>query len=339
MRGSPGSGINASIESLPAQIREGWRAGFSLTLPSTYRSVTSAIISGMGGSSLGGHVMTTSCADRLNIPVELVNGYDLPAYAGPKTLVVLSSYSGTTEETLASAKQAAARKAKCVAITTGGELARIAKAKRWPLLTLDATHNPSNQPRMGVGSSAMALHGIFASLDFLKLSDREVKHVADAAAQDESSAARTLAKRIKDRIVFLIAAEHLVGATHVTTNQINENAKRMATCFALPEFNHHFLEALTFPKRAGREIVTVLFDSKAYHARNHARIGLTADRLRKNGIEPIIVTLNEDSKLKETWRLIRLGASTSLELAHAAGVNPEPVPEVEAFKRALADIV
>jgi glucose/mannose-6-phosphate isomerase len=334
-----GSGIRASIEALPRQIRQGWELGRSLTLPKTYHDVDRVVISGMGGSSLGGHVLATSCADRLSIPVELVNGYDLPKYVDRRTLVVLSSYSGTTEETLATAKQAAKKRARCVVLTADGELAKIAKTKRWPLMLLDTEHNPSNQPRMGIGSSAMALHGLLASLGRLTLSPRDVERAAKAASTDVSDAAQTLATRIGNRVVLLLAAEHLVGAAHVMTNQVNENAKRMAMWFALPEFNHHFLEALSFPEKAKRDFVAILFQSDAYHPQNRTRVTLTGDLLAKHGIEPVIVTLDRGSNLEEAWRLIRLGASTSLDLALASSINPEPVPNVEAFKKALADTV
>lgn len=335
MSGSLGSGIRASIEALPRQIRQGWELGRSASLPLAYKKTAQAVISGMGGSSLGAHVMLTACADRLAIPVELINGYELPAYVGKDTLVILSSYSGTTEETLATAHQAAKSGAKCLALTTGGPLADLAKKKGWPLLLLDAEHNPSNQPRMGVGSSALAIHGIFTNLGFLALSDADVKKIERAAGTDESDAAKTLAKRIGDRAIFFLAAEHLLGAAHVANNQINENAKRISTLFPLPEFNHHFLEGLRYPTGIKRQLAAVIFQSKKYHAQNQKRVELTAEQLKKNRIEPIIVTL-DGSKLEEAWHLIRLGASLSLELAIRQGVTPEPVPNVEAFKKALA---
>ncbi|MEK7473953.1 MAG: SIS domain-containing protein [Patescibacteria group bacterium] len=334
-----GIGIKASIEALPRQIRQGWELGRSLNVPTGYRDINRVIISGMGGSSLGGHVLTTSCADRLKIPVELVNGYDLPAYVDKNTLVILSSYSGTTEETLATAKQAAQKRTRCIVLTGGGDLAKLAKAKRWPLMLLDTEHNPSNQPRMGIGSSAMALHGLLASLGRLTLSPRDMERTAKAASIDVSDAAKTLATRIGNRVVLFLAAEHLVGAAHVTTNQVNENAKRMAVWFALPEFNHHFLEALSFPEKTKRDFVAVLFQSDSYHKQNQKRVTLTAEQLGKNSIESVIVTLEGASKIEEAWRLIRLGASTSLDLALASSINPEPVPNVEAFKKALAGSV
>ncbi len=335
MNGSIGSGIHASIVALPKQILQGWELGRSLSLPSPYHDITHVVISGMGGSSLGGHVLATSCADRLRAPIELVNGYDLPSYVNRRTLVVLSSYSGTTEETLATAKQATKKGARCVALTAGGDLAKLATTKRWPLLRLDTLHNPSNQPRMGIGSSTMALHGLLASLGVLKVTPRDIERAAKAASTDVSAEAKTLAERIGNRVVLLLSAEHLVGATHVATNQINENAKRIAMWHALPEFNHHFLEALSFPEKAKRDFIAILFHSDTYHPQNRKRVKLSADLLAEHGIEPVIVTLDGGSKLEEAWRLIRLGASTSLELALASGIDPEPVPNVEAFKQAL----
>jgi hypothetical protein len=160
--------------------------------------------------------------------------------------------------------------------------------------------------------------------------------MAKVASLDVSDAAKTLASRIGNHVVLVLAAEHLIGAAHVTTNQINENAKRMAMLFPLPEFNHHFLEALSFPRKAKHDFVAVLFQSESYHSRDHKRVELTAKLLGDHDIQPVIATVKGASKLEEVWRLIRLGASTSLELANASSINPEPVPNVEAFKKSLA---
>src|SRR5689334_19707585 len=104
-----GHGILASIEALPEQVLVGWRTAQAVRFP--FRGKPSdVIISGMGGSALGADVIRSAYADRLSVPFSIVNGYSLPAWVGRDSLVILSSYSGTTEETLACAAEALKKK-------------------------------------------------------------------------------------------------------------------------------------------------------------------------------------------------------------------------------------
>jgi hypothetical protein len=118
-------------------------------------------------------------------------------------------------------------------------------------------------------------------------------------------------------------------------NQINENAKHLSTFMPLPELNHHFLEGLSFPRSAKRHVLAVLLQSHLYHPRNAKRVTLTAKLLEENGIQTVIVSPDAKTKLAQTWQAIQFGSYTSLSLAHTHHIDPEPVPNVAAFKKAL----
>lgn len=130
---------------LGAQLRDAWRQVSSLKLPPTsYRLPASILVSGMGGSTLGAHVIQSVFRDVITIPFEISNDYHLPNHVGRDTLVILSSYSGTTEETLSAARDAIRRKARIVVMTNGGDLLALAKKHKLPCLLIDPVENPSN---------------------------------------------------------------------------------------------------------------------------------------------------------------------------------------------------
>src|SRR3990172_8811312 len=95
------SGMLEAIASLPAQLREGWARTRGLTLPASHRGAHSVAVLGMGGSAIAGDLVRGVFAERLRVPLITIRDYELPAFAGPGTLVVASSYSGATEETIA----------------------------------------------------------------------------------------------------------------------------------------------------------------------------------------------------------------------------------------------
>lgn len=332
----PGRSILASIEALPNQIREGWRVASAARFPSRFSQAKNIVVSGMGGSALGAHVAQSLYGGRLTVPLEVVSGYALPGYVGPDSLVILSSYSGTTEETLTCAAEAQKRKAMCLVIAAGGRLEEMAAKRRWPVLQIGAEHNPSNQPRMAIGESAFLLIGALANLGFLPLKEAEVQKLASFLQQTNGrKAAHTLADRMEGRFTLFMAAEHLYGPCHVINNQVNENAKHLSAFLPLPELNHHFLEALSFPARAKRSLLVVLMQSDLYHPRNRKRVALTAKLLEENGIDVAIMSADAKTKLAQAWQAMQFGSFVSLFLAQRHNIDPEPVPNVSSFKRQM----
>ncbi|HVM91061.1 MAG TPA: SIS domain-containing protein [Verrucomicrobiae bacterium] len=331
-----GHGILASIEALPEQILAGWRTAKAVRFPSR-KTPSEVIISGMGGSGLGADVIRSAFADRLRVPFTVVNGYHLPSWTSRNSLVVLSSYSGTTEETLSTAAEALKKKARVAAITTGGSLLELAKVYRWPHVLIDEATNPSNQPRMAIGSAAFALAGLLVKAGVLKIADREIRSLASFLKRTATAGvAQDVAEKGEFRFLLLIGAEHLTGASHVFNNQINENAKQLSTYLALPEIDHHLLEGISFPEGVKKHLLAIFFQSDLYHPQNRKRVELTAELFAEHGIEPLIVTPEGKTKLEQAWQAIQFGSRVSLALAQKHRIDPEPVPNVARLKRKLA---
>lgn len=336
--------IRFGIEHLPEQIRIAWHETRELVLPESFRRASSVVIVGMGGSALGPHMVATALRDRIDVPVTIVNDYALPGFVDKKTLVILSSFSGTTEEPLAAGEEAERRSAMIAVIAAGGELARRATKKKWPLYQFDPGEL-ARQPRLGTGFSFAGILGMLERAKLIKVSNAEIDRmgiamgeVIDTCSVDvpsKENPAKTVAKSMKDSTIFLIGAEHLIGAIHVLSNSINETAKQFATYFALPELNHHLLEGLTYPKAFAPKSVALLLQSSLYNERTQKRVKVTADMLEQQGITVIEYGANGQDSLEELGEILQFGSFVSYYLAMQNGVKPENIPFVDAFKVAM----
>lgn len=337
--------IRFGIEHLPEQIRIAWHETRDFALPEQFRHATHIVVAGMGGSALGPHMIATALADRLTIPMTIVNGYHLPASVNKKTLVILSSFSGTTEETLAAAVEVEKIGAMVVVICAGGELAKRAKKKSWPCYQFDP-QDLARQPRLGVGFSFAGVLGILERARLIKVSDAEIDRmgiamgeVIDTCAIDvpsKENPAKTVAKSMKDASIFLVAAEHLVGISHMFANCINETAKQFAIALALPEINHHLLEGLTYPKAFAPHTAAFMMRSSLYHERVQKRFTVTADVFEEQKLSVIDYEANGSEPLEEVGEILQFASFVAYYMAMQNGVKPEAIPFVDAFKKALS---
>lgn len=343
-----------SIQALADQIENAWFVASRAKLPSKYKAAKDITVSGMGGSALGAHLIATGLV--IKKPFQIVNDYSLPGYVGKDSLVILSSYSGNTEETLSCAREAHKRKTNVLVIAaadtavttarTRGALAAMAEKNKWPIFIIDPSDNPSKQPRMATGSSAFGLLGLMKAADLVTITDANVKRISVRLREDSArfgpdlrrNPAKRLAEIAERHLLIFVGAEHLHGACHVISNQVNENAKQLSVYLPLPEMNHHFLEGLTFPRTTKRDVLAIVLDSEHYHPKNARRAQLTADLLGKNGIRNELIKIDGTSALEETWLAIQLGSYMSFYLAMLHGIDPSPVPNVETFKRTLNDL-
>jgi glucose/mannose-6-phosphate isomerase len=339
-------GALASAESLADQINQVWQERKQVKFKnSDIASISNIVVAGMGGSALGADVVLHLFKDQMAVPMIINRDYQLPNFVNENTLVILSSYSGNTEEVLACATIAKQKKAKIAVISAGGKLAEIAKKNNYPSFLITAKHNPSQQPRMAIGYSIMAFISILSAAKLLAFKEKQFLEIIDVINQateklkvevdQENNQAKLLAYLSLERRPILVGAEFLEGALHTACNQFNENAKIYADYKIIPEINHHLLEGLNFPKSNPLNHFFIFFQSKLYHPRNQKRISLTQKLLEKKGIDSIMVKLQSDSKITEVFELITLTTFANLYLAFLEKINPSPIPSVDWFKEQL----
>ncbi len=328
------SNLLGSIELLGKQCAEAWRDIKKIKIPDSYRQVENIVISGMGGSALGGHIIQSVFSGELKVPIEVVRGNTLPAYVGSKTLLILSSYSGNTEETLAAAEEGQKRKTKIIGLTAGGKLANFLRNNNYPAYIFKPNHNPSGQPRMGLGYSILGQLGLLRQCGLLKIDEKEISWTIELLGR-KNNAAKNLAEKIKNKIPIVVASEFLLGNGHAMANQINENAKTFTTYFELPELNHHLMEGLKNPATNKKNLVFFLLNSGLYLPRNQKRYKILKTVLAKNKIKFLEYRPAAKTKFQQSWETLLLGSYLSFYLAMSYNLDPSPVPWVNFFKKEL----
>lgn len=337
--------ILKSIEMLGDQVQDVWEAAQSVHFGADYQDITNVVVCGMGGSALGTHVIQTVFKDELKVPVIIAPDYTVPTFVNEKTLVIASSYSGTTEETLSAVADAKRKGAKIAGITSGGKLAEFLQHNNYPALVFKTTYNPSNSPRMALGYSVFGQIALFAQAGLLKIDQAQLQEVLETLAQvhlecsihvdQETNPAKILAFHLLDRIPVITVSEHLEGVAHVFSNQLNENAKTYAEFRTIPEINHHLMEGLQFPSHNDQGLFFVTLHSKLYEASNQRRMDLTEEVLEQNNIEYLTHQLRSSTKLSQAFELLLFGSYTSVYLAFLNNQNPTPNPWVDWFKSEL----
>lgn len=334
-----------SIEAFGCQLQEVYDIAAKLKLPVNYRNPARVVVVGMGGSALGAHVIKSVFGKDLKVPFEIVNDYHVPAYADARTLVVCSSYSGTTEEVLTAAAEAKKKKALVLVICAGGALALWAKKNKVPALIFTTNNNPCGSPRMGLGYSVLGQIALLQKAGLVKFSPSDFKKVLATVRKYqkifgisgplEKNPARELAQSLLDKSVICVASGHLAGNAHVCVNQLNENAKRFGAYFLIPELNHHLLEGMLFPRSNPKNLAFLFLESKLYDARAQKRYAITKEVLNKNHIAHFSYTCGARTMLEQAFEAIIFSSYFSYYSALGEDIDPTAIPFVDFFKAQL----
>ncbi len=332
------------IDNLPDQLGYAYQLGLKHQLPD-WKDFRQVVIAGMGGSAIGADLLVSYCASLSPISVSVHRDYDLPLFArGAETLVICSSHSGGTEETLSAFE--AAHKAGCriVAVCTGGELAKRAQENNISLWTFDH----AGQARSAIGFSFGLLLGMFQRLGFIPdqkdaMEDavtymkRSQQHFrADVPAV--KNPAKRYAGQLMGRWVTFMASGLLTPVARRWKGQINEAAKAGANFEFIPEANHNTLAGTINPQETlNAHSMTLFLRAPSDHPRNRLRSDLTRQAFMLEGMNTDYVDARGNTPLAHMWSLIIFGDYMAYYLAMGYGVDPTPVKVVADFKQALAE--
>jgi len=339
--------ILASIRMLPEQIEQSWEEIKTLPTKNNFNLSKNVVICGMGGSALGGRIVDSLLNDLVRIPIEISTDYEIPNYVNKNCLLIITSYSGNTEETISALRSAIDRGAKIFIISTGGKMAEILKDKKLDGYIYEARANPSGQPRMALGYSIGSTLTILSKCGFLKIDDSDIYSLAttirkfirdfDIDSEEKINIAKSYAQKLINKVPVLVTSEHLLGVAHAFKNQLNENSKTFSVLFDLPELNHHLLEGLQYPKKIRELLHFIFINSKQFNKRTIKRYKITQEVIEKNGFNFDEYSLNSRKKLDQIFELLTLSSYTSFYLAYLNNVDPSEIPWVDYFKKKLGD--
>lgn len=299
---------------------------------------------GMGGSAIAGELTAATYADQLPHPWLVVRDYRWPACVTARSLAVLSSNSGNTEETLALEAQARGRGVPCVAMSSGGELAARAKAGGYHLQSIPG----GMPPRAALFHAWVPVSHLPAALGWAADPEadwreavsvlREYRDNIGLDAPETRNPAKQLARMLVGRSVVVYSASGGPAAAGTRwRQQLNENAKVLAHSASVPEQNHNEIVGWQVASAATRAVSLVLLRDREDGAEATLRLRLTAEYALRQGATVHDVTSDGESRIARLASLVQFGDYVSLYLALAGGVDPTDITSIDEFKRRLAE--
>jgi glucose/mannose-6-phosphate isomerase len=323
-------------EKMLEQCEAAWQQVNALDIEKL-ENIKTVVFCGMGASIYGALVLKAILGSEIQFPMEVVSDYFLPDYVGEDTLVVLTSYSGTTEEVLSCAEDAKAKNAQMVVITKGGPLAEFAKDNNVPAYIFDGKLNSGNVPRLGAGYTILGLIGLLNKANVI---DIEEQVISDAIIRMKEKFAEIKQQAYQDHQLFInkipviFSAEHLSGNAQIMRNQFNETSKAFSSFFLIPDLNHHLMEGLQFP--SGAPLHFIIFDSSNYSTKIQKRVQLSVEIVEKNDYPVHVFTTSGQSLYDDFLEVLIYGSYITLYLGLSYDQNPAINPWVDWFKEQLA---
>jgi len=328
---------------MPQLCQQAWQMAMNFDLPQDYPRVSKVVILGMGSSAIGGDLVSNLVASEAKLPILIHRDYNLPAFVDSKTLVIASSHSGMTEETLSSFEQALGTDSKKLVITTGGKLKIMAEERNVPVFSFAY----KAQPRAALPFSFLPIIGFLQRLGFIsdKLADvTETVGVLERLSQRinegvslSRNPAKQLAKRLYGHLPIIYGADILSEVAHRWKTQLNENSKAWAFYEVFPELNHNAVVGYQFPPELASKTVVVLLRSAHLPKRIQLRYQLTCQLLEQAKVSYQIVDSEGVSPLSQVMSLVLFGDYTSYYLAILYKIDPSPVEAIDYLKEQLKD--
>jgi glucose/mannose-6-phosphate isomerase len=313
--------------------------------PEDFADVRNVVVIGMGGSAIAGEMVRSYLSGKLLIPFQICRDYTLPEYVDDETLVIASSYSGNTEETLSALDDALARKALIVAITTGGMMEDVAKINDIPIMNLPT----GLQPRAALGYSFVPTLMFFDKIGMISSTAEEIAHMVqkleklrEKYIEDNptlSNPAKRLAGTIFGKIPIIYSGPSLTDAVALRwKGQISENGKNLAFANQFPEMNHNELVGWSKTVEAYRDNLIVIFLRDVDdHPKVRRRMNIVKDVIEKLKVQVVDLHSMGETKLERMFSLVQMGDFISYYLAVLNEVDPTPVDVIESLKKQLAD--
>lgn len=326
----------ASTEELVAQCKAAWSEVNDLSVSLNIEKIKNIVFCGMGASINGALVAKSLMGREFSYPSEIVTDYHIPAYSNEETLVVLTSYSGSTEEVLSCAEEAKAKNCQMLILTQGKQLAHFASINNVPAYIFTGLLNSSGVPRLGNGYTVLGLLGLLNKVGIITLEEKELSN-ALTRLEEKKEELRQKAlidfELFENKIPVVIASEHLSGNAQILRNQFNETSKTFSAFYLIPDLNHHLMEGLSFP--TSNDLYFLTLNSPIYSPKNHKRTNLTQTVIEENKRNNLVFTASGQTVYDDFLEVLVYGSYLTLFLALRLDQDPSVNPWVDWFKKEL----
>jgi len=348
------------LEEFPQKMRDALRLGEEFNIPSdllltpapTSVSVSTPnstpnfkniVVLGMGGSAIGGDLLSDYLADKLSIPMVVIRGYDIPKFVDENSLVFAVSYSGNTEETLSALKRCLEVKARVIALTSGGKLAVLSRENNFPVIKVPV----GIQPRAAISYLFFPVLKALKRLGLIKERSGEIEETFNilqelsreygAKSPSENNLAKKVALSLYQHLPLVYGSEGLLEAVAMRwKTQINENSKWPCFWNVFPELDHNEIVGYEIENNINQQIKIVYLQDKESSLRVEQRREITRKIIEEKVVEFIICPTKGKGEMSRVFSLIYLGDLVSYYLAILNHVDPSPVACIEDLKKELA---
>ncbi len=337
-------GMHRWISDFPAQIEDAVRIGSTAQLKVSVRGIQNIVLTGLGGSAIGGDLLRSYLAEELPVPMMINRHYVLPEFVNRSSLVIVSSYSGNTEETIAAHKDAAKRKARILCISTNGETERLAKKHKSPCIKIPT----GLAPRAALGYSFFPLLIALTRLRIVRPKTKEIKETVQllsskarvfADPMSPGNVPYRLAQQVKGKLpIIYSAAEHLDAVNVRWRGQVAENAKQLAFGHVLPEMNHNELVGWKGLTDMMKRMEVLFLRDQGSHKRVLLREDITKIVISQYAAGVTEIWSEGKTLLARMFSLIHFGDWFSFYLALLNQEDPAPVKVIDYLKQELAKV-
>ena len=327
--------MNDYINAFTKHLSEALEIGRSTTLNPYQKEIRNVLICGLGGSGIGGAIVTDLVGPEVRVPICATKDYSIPNFVDEHTLVIASSYSGNTEETLFALEKCQSKGAEIACVSSGGKLAEIAQEKGYNFIQIPSGH----PPRAMFGYSFTQLFFLFKHYGLIDHSfeqdfEKSIK-LLNNRKEDIQKEAQTLADKMYQQTAVIYTAHGFEGVGVRFRQQINENSKMLCWHHVIPEMNHN--ELLGWRTNTDN-LAVVYFRNKCDYSRNQVRIDINKEVIAKYTSNITEVWSEGDSALQNTLYHIHLGDWVSWYLSIKNNVDAIEIDVINFLKGELAKV-
>lgn len=328
-------GVKKSLEMFSSQIINSYGQAMNFSAPiSDFETI---VVSGMGGSSNAAKIIQSVLEKDQKKQIFVFNDYDLPGWVNNKTLVILNSYSGNTEETLSALVDARLKGCQVLGISTSGKISKMTEAGEIYGITIDVKDtNPTGFPKTGLGVSLGALIGVLTKLGLMDLNLDELKEILnELESAVNSQNVSEIANSIHGYLPVLLGGRPFIGALNAGRNAICEIGRTFCEFYDFPELNHVLIEATQKPEIA-RSKRYIFFESNFNHPRVLLRYKITKGIFDEQGLVYQTITLKGSTKLGQALEIALISAWIGYHISILDNVDPGPEPWILKLKDLLS---
>jgi len=327
--------MNDYIDDFSNHLREAIEIANNTSLTSCTKEIRNVLICGLGGSGIGGTIVSDIISPKVDIPITATKDYSIPNFVNEHTLVIANSYSGNTEETLYALEKCQAKGAEIAVITSGGKLKALAEENKYNKIII-----PGNQPPRAMFGYAFT--ELFFMLNHYGIIDDSFKsdftkaiELLDTEKSDIQEQAMSLAKKMYKQTPVIYVANGFEGVAVRFRQQINENSKMLCWHHVVPEMNHN--ELLGWRTNVN-DLAVVYFRNKSDYDRNQIRMDINKKVISKFTENITEIWSKGDSLIENSLYHINLGDWVSWYLSEMNNVDAIEIDVIDFLKGELAKV-